>query len=170
MLSIDRVCVLCGEDRGVDDMLEEGRPVHAHCVFLGRSKVVRTYLWMGNSSLYLKSDSELQFVYGMMQKAKDVRTFRHALESVCRYLLEFKERIETEIASYEAQRAIDNQEKHRLSIMERAVKKICVAFKVLQVIAEEYLLDRFDPARFLGRPIAERQFSLDPPEEALIAV
>lgn len=167
-ISSDRVCAIC-KQKEADDTLEEERPVHANCVLLGKHMAVTVRFWMEQDSLLLKKDEGLQFAFDMMQKASDISTFRTMFGRVCQYLLELKDKIEKVIAAYRRQRAVDEQAKRRLSIMETAVEKICETFETLQIIAEEHLLDQLDPARLLGRPVRERELSFESPEAIAIA-
>lgn len=146
----DRVCAICGRQEGVDDTLEKERFVHRRCVFFGKHAAVTVRVSMERRSELLRRDSRLRGAFDEMQRATNVRTFRMAMENLCRYLIEFKCKIEKTIKAYMEQRVIDVRTQRRLSIMAKAREKICETFDTLQVIAEEYLLERFDVAKLLA--------------------
>ena len=168
-ISENRVCVICGKQEAVDDALEKDRPVHRSCVLFGRQMLVTTRFLVERKSKLLQRDEGLQLAFDEVQTAPSVSIFRRALEGLGRYVLEFKDKIEKVIASYRAQRTIDDRATKRLSIMEEAVEQLCEAFTLLQMIAEEHLLERFDPARLLGRPVRDRELTFEFPEATALA-
>ena len=135
----EKLCVFCGQE-GADARVR-GIDAHHRCVLEGKLPLNDARFSLVKKCPLLEYDWNMQLhLRAVILDPTMVSVFRKSLKSLCRYVIDIGMR-------FSAHLLCEEEGSKRRAIFEQACAILDELFEIIQLVAENYLLGRFDTLR-----------------------